>query len=217
MNDMLWELAESANSSRILRLAALAALVSFAACSGCEACGGEPSAPDVGATNSAAPDTGAEAEPDAAEDLTEAREAAVGTGLSTGVHVSDIARAVGGEIEAQGAAPPKVRPNLKNKAEPETGQLAKAKLNKVFNVHAGAMKKCYERSLKKSPGLQGKVRLEIVISSRGKVTSANVRGMSLRDRSIEGCMERQALTMQFPEPDGGAVRVNKTYSFFPEF
>lgn len=193
----------------------VASLFASAACEGCVGCGEPPPTPDSGV---AVPvDTGSPAVDMAPDDgnLEEATKKAEDDAVSVAVHLGDIGRAVGAEIEAQGASRPKARPNIKSN-EPETGQLAKEKLNKVFNIHSGAMKTCYERALKKSPGLQGKVRLEILIASTGSVRSAKVRGLSLSNSAIENCMERQATTMKFPEPDGGAVRVNKIYSFFPE-
>lgn len=210
---MVRDALSSFDGSKFIALAASLTLVLSAACDGCKE---KPSAPDVGTTTTQVveEDTG----PDEPVDpLAEAREEAEGHAESGAIHLSDIARSVGAEIEAQANKPkPKRRANIKRKKPQDTGKLAKAQLNKVFNVHADAMKKCYERSLKKMPGLQGKVRVNLRIKPDGVVETVNVRGLSLNDPTVLGCMEREAQTMKFPEPDGGSVRVVKVYSFFPE-
>lgn len=190
-------------------------LVFALACGGCEQCG-EPPAPDVAVQVPKAPDVGG-AKEEPVDNTAVATELAEAEAEKISVRVGDAARAVAGEIEAAQAAKKPKNPTPKIKDEPETGKLQKAELNKVFNIHAEAMKSCYERSLKKSPGLSGKVRLELLVRSSGDVKSANARGVSLQDSAVQSCMERQAMTMKFPEPEGGALRVNKTYSFTPDF
>ena len=190
---------------------ALVLMLCFAACDGCAGCGEEPVEPPI----PAAPDVGVEKEDEPVDPLAEAKKDADERAESVAIALGDVARAVAGEIEAAANAPKKAPRQVRK--EPETGKLAKAELNKVFNAHAGAMTKCYERVLKAEPGLAGKVRIELVIRSSGEVKSATARGLSLKNSVVESCMERQAETMKFPEPDGGAVRVAKTYSFSPEF
>ncbi len=187
-------------------------LVSLAACDGCKE---EPTQPP--ATNTATPsvDAGAEKEDTSGASLYEAKMMAQTSATSASVHVNDVSRSLALELEAVDAPPPKTK---SARVAPPTykGKLSKSQLNRVFNAHAGAMKNCYERVLKNTPGLEGKVRLELVIGSDGSVRSARARGISLRDGTVHDCMERQAKQMEFPTPDGGALAVNKTYSFSPE-
>ncbi len=195
--------------SKCLVAATLALGLVSAACDGCKE---KPAEPDVGVTTGPPEDTG----PDEPVDpLAEAREKAESDAVSAAVHLSDITRAVGAEIEAQ-ANKPKRKPKPRIKKDRENGKLAKKQLNRVFNSHASAMKKCYERALKKSPGLRGKVSLELRIRRDGSVRDARVRGSSLSNPAVHGCMTREAMGMKFPKPKGGAVRVAKTYAFAPE-
>ena len=202
-------------SRHIFAVVALCFAVGASACEGCAGCG-EPveSAPDTSAPTPSEPDAAPVA--DEGPNLAVATELAEAEAEKISVLTGDSARAVAGAIEATKTKAPKP-PKPRIKDEPETGKLAKAALNKVFNLHADAMKSCYERSLKRTPGLAGKVRLTISIRSNGSVQRADARGLSLRDANVQKCMERQALTMKFEEPEGGAVRVNKTYSFAPDF
>ncbi len=211
---MVWDLGNTRRIHSYARMVAALFVTLTVACEGCKACKA-PAAPDVAVAPST-PDTGAAAEPDV-DNSAVAIELAEAASERIGVRVGDSARALSGEIEAATAAKKPKKPTPRLKDEPETGKLQKAELNKVFDIHAEAMKTCYERSLKRSPGLMGKVRLELLIRSSGEVRNANARGISLRDEHVSTCMERQAMTMKFPEPDGGALRVNKTYSFTPAF
>ena len=198
----------------LLRVTVVGLLALGVACDGCAGCGEEPPVPDAGAPP--APDVRPTEDEPEDNTLAVATELAESEAEKLAVRSIDSASAVAGAIEAENASKP-APPKPKIKDEPETGTLQKAQLNKVFNMHADAMKSCYERSLKRSPGLAGKVRLEVVIGSNGSVRSANARGLSLKDDNVTSCMERQAATMKFPEPEGGAVRVNKSFTFTPDF
>lgn len=203
------KLFRSSNTSFIVTV-----LIAALWASGCDGCKDpKPEAP-APVTTAAAVDVGGE-EDTREESLYEARMRAQTAGTSHAVHVGDVGRSLSAEIEAAASKPRPPKPKIEREAE--TGSLKKAQLNSVFNAHAGAMKKCYERVLKNEPGLAGKVRIELLIGSNGSVRSAKTRGGSLRNATVQDCMERHAKTMKFPEPSGGAVRVTKTYSFTPEF
>lgn len=198
-------------SHNVVRTAFAVLLLAAVGCDGCTkqpVVEPEPAAPDVRPV---------EEEPEI-DPYAGAAEAAEEEGQKLSLATSDRAVAVAGEIEASLTAKPTApatRP--KRTEEPETGSLQAAELNRIFDMHAAAMKSCYERALKRSPGLLGKVRLEVVIATNGSVRRATAHGLSLRDDTVTSCMERHALTMKFPEPEGGAVRVNKQFSFTPDF
>lgn len=148
--------------------------------------------------------------------LKDAREAADKDAIGVAVVANDTATLVAAAIEAD-ANKPKRPVATKPKEEAETGAIDKAAVKRVFDQNNTAMRKCYERVLKASPGLEGKVTLEVKIRSDGTVASATARGNSLNNGSINDCMERQAMSMKFPKPNGGAVRVANPYTFRPEF
>lgn len=203
-------------SGMVVRTVLVALLVAAVGCDGCAGCGEQPAVVDVGSVE---PDIRPTEDEPEGDPLAEATEQAESTAQQQALATSDSAVAVAGAIEASLVAKPNApstpsRP--KSTDEPETGTLAASELNKIFDMHAAAMKTCYERALKRSPGLMGKVRLEVTIATNGSVRRAAAHGTSLRDDTVTSCMERHALTMKFPEPSGGAVRVNKTFSFTPD-
>ncbi len=148
--------------------------------------------------------------------LEEARGVADKDAEGIAVVLNDTATLVASSIEAEANKPPEVVAK-KPKSDPETGKIDTSAVKRIFDQNNTAMRKCYERVLKASPGLEGKVTLEVKIQSDGTVGSAKARGVSLDNAAINDCMERQAKSMKFPQPKGGSVRVANPYTFRPDF
>lgn len=180
---------------------------------GCDSCQSEPEKPKV--EPKPLPDVSVEEEP--VDPLAEAREKAEEDAIAVAVVVNDSARAAASAMEAL-AKKPDNKPKIK-RARPEKadGRIEDTSaLKKAFNIHNGAMRKCYERVLKMQPGLEGKVKLTVKIGTDGKVDWAKAKGRSLNHPKINDCMERQARTIEFPKPTGGAVIVANPYTFTPQ-
>ena len=128
---------------------------------------------------------------------------------------------IAGEIESaqkdDGRAARARPPRVKGERRGPSGKIDAKDAAKVFRRFEGAMKKCYERGLKKRPGIQGKVLLVVRVGSDGKVTQATARGRSLDDKVVQNCMESMAKRMEFPEPKGGVAQLKKPYNFKPDF
>ena len=191
--------------------------LSMAACDGCSE---KKTTPDLGTP---APDLGAQAEPDLGppeDPLKEAREAAEAQGQSTAVTLGDTARLVASQIEASRTAVTKSTTTTKTRIKTggeskDTGKISASDAERVFRKFDGAMKKCYERALKKRPGLEGKVQLMVVVGASGSVIRANASGVSLKDSSVNNCMEALTPRMKFPKPEGGNAKLQKVYNFSP--
>lgn len=194
----------------LLCVATLALFIS--ACDGCSE--KKPDPPKV--------DMAAEVTPDVAPDLPEedplkeAREMAEAEAQLLAVTIGDTARLVASQIEAANKPTTTVtKTRIKTTETAEKGTIDPAEANKIFRRFDGAMRKCYERALKKRPGLQGKVQLLVVVNASGTVTRSKASGLSMQDSSVNNCMEALTPRMKFPEPKGGAARLSKTYSFSP--
>lgn len=194
---------------RIRWLGVLLALV--ASVSACDSCGPEQVPPPI-----VEPVAEAKVEVPEVDPLAEARGAADKDAEGVAVVLNDTATLVASSIEAEANKPQKVV-SKKPKSDPETGKIDTSAVKRIFDQNNIAMRKCYERVLKASPGLEGKVTLEVKIQSDGTVGSARARGVSLNNAAINDCMERQAKTMKFPQPKGGSVRVANPYTFRPDF
>ncbi|MEM1348417.1 MAG: AgmX/PglI C-terminal domain-containing protein [Myxococcota bacterium] len=140
-----------------------------------------------------------------------------------GVDRMDVAMMFASALEAAGDVaddPPEDqgqdnRPRIKMQ-ERATGSIDAKAAGRVFARYNVAMKRCYERSLKRNPGLEGKVELNLVVNTNGKVRRASARGRSLNDDMVNKCIEGNALRMEFPPPKGGIARLSKAYTFTPE-
>ena len=196
--------------SRYAVLATLA-LTLGVGCSDCQE--KKPAEPDMAKVEvTPEPDLGPKVDP-----LAEATEDAEKKAELAAVGVLDASQLVAANIEAAQTPTETVKkPSKPRISEPkETGTIAANDLAKVFRRYEGAMKKCYERALKRSPGLEGKVTLTVSIKTDGSVRAAKARGTTMNNSLVNSCMETLAKRMSFPPPTGGAARVNKSYSFTP--
>ncbi len=96
-----------------------------------------------------------------------------------------------------------------------TGSLEPKQLREVFGQHNSAMQSCYERELKKDSNLEGTVELSLTIATNGSVRRTRVTGGDLRNDQVHECLKENARQWTFPEPEGGAAKVRKPYSFAP--
>ncbi len=100
----------------------------------------------------------------------------------------------------------------KSEAEAEPmGTIDPRKVNRFIDSRFGQVKACYERRLKNNPTLQGRLDLDISISSKGKVTDVYVNSDTVRDSRMHRCVNKTIRGWQFPKPKGGRVTVGKTF------
>lgn len=199
-------------ASRILMLGML--VCSMAACSGDKK---NDTKPDMAKKVEAAPPEAAPDMKPPEDPLKEAKANAEELSMTVAVGRNDIATLAASNIEAaiknQGSGK---KPKPRVAVTKETGKIDASAANKVFRKFDGAMKKCYERALKASPGLEGKANLVVVVNNDGSVKSASARQGSLRSPMVSKCMEGLAKRMKFPAPKGGPARLSKGYKFSPE-
>jgi hypothetical protein len=198
------------------RCVTLALLGFLTVSTGCESCGDKPEPPKIETPPpvkvTATPDVGT---PDLGDPLKEAKESALKVAELAAIQLGENARGVVGAMEANKKKTTRVirkGPSYTNCR----GKVDAKKVKKVFNRYSSFMKKCYERALKKNPGLEGKVKLSVTVGKDGKVKKTKVGG-SLREPTVAKCMQMEAQKMSFPNPEGGCVLVNKSYTFSPDF
>jgi hypothetical protein len=85
------------------------------------------------------------------------------------------------------------------------GSLSKEQVNKVVHAHLAGVKYCYEKELQHKTGLSGGVDIFWVIQPDGTVSKANVKGTTLGDAAVEGCILRQVKQWQFPKAPGQTI------------
>ena len=86
-----------------------------------------------------------------------------------------------------------------------TGKIDKGSVAKVFRRRQGAIRACYEKALKVSPNLEGKVTIQFTIGPAGRITSIDVTSNSTGEASIGACITQKVKGWRFDPPDNGSV------------
>jgi len=99
-------------------------------------------------------------------------------------------------------------------AEGGIGKIDNASVASVFGRRKGAIKACYERELRRNPGLNGRITLRFTIGTSGRITSINASQNTTGDEAIASCIISKVQDWKFDPPTGGAVTF--TYPFILE-
>lgn len=94
-----------------------------------------------------------------------------------------------------------------------TGTIDTKAVNSYINQNFSQVKACYERRLKVNSFLEGKLDLNIVVSTSGKVAAVTVNSDSVRDAEMLSCVKTTIRAWEFPKPEGGRVVIAKTFNF----
>ncbi|HEX2569963.1 MAG TPA: TonB family protein [Polyangia bacterium] len=99
------------------------------------------------------------------------------------------------------------------KAVEVDGSLSPDLVVQTIKSRKSAVIACYERALKRNPGLSGKVVLRFTISSIGKVTSAEIEDDTMGDGEVNKCITSTVKNWRFPAPQGGEVQFAYPFVF----
>ncbi|MBX9768362.1 MAG: AgmX/PglI C-terminal domain-containing protein [Bdellovibrionales bacterium] len=84
-----------------------------------------------------------------------------------------------------------------------TGSIDKEAIRRVIISKLGELKACYNRSLNRSPGLEGKIVLEWLIGNGGRVLEARVKTTTMNNPEVEQCCVNRLKGWRFPDPPAG--------------
>ena len=85
------------------------------------------------------------------------------------------------------------------------GSLDKELIRRVIKRHINQIRYCYERQLQANPGLNGKIRIEWVITAQGRVRNTKLAESTMGNVQVERCMMRKIRSWIFPKPKGGGI------------
>jgi len=94
-----------------------------------------------------------------------------------------------------------------------SGTIDAGQVNRFINARFAQVKSCYERRLKNNPLLEGKLDLNINISTKGKVRAITVNRDTVGDSEMLKCVRQTINRWSFPKPTGGSVVIGKTFNF----
>jgi len=96
------------------------------------------------------------------------------------------------------------------------GEFDTATVVAMIKLRMGAIKACYERSLRQNPSLAGKVTVEFTIVPAGTVTAPSVASNSTGDDTVAQCVVTTLRSLRFkPGPVGGSVVYAYPFVFAP--
>ena len=93
------------------------------------------------------------------------------------------------------------------------GELDPGIVAKEVRARMGAIRGCYERALKRNPGLGGKIVLRWTITAAGTVTGVDTESDSMGDADVVSCIKALVARWRFPAPQGGTVDVSFPFVF----
>lgn len=90
--------------------------------------------------------------------------------------------------------------------------LTKDQIDAIIRRNSGQIIYCYEKGLQQKQNIKGRVSINFLINSSGKVKMARVNNSSLNSSSVEKCVLGKLRKFQFPQPVGN-VNVKVSYPF----
>ena len=73
-------------------------------------------------------------------------------------------------------------------------------IRRVILSNKKVIRNCYERALRRSPNLYGKLVIQWDIEERGKVTNAKVVKGTIKNKMLMQCLIKRLRSWIFPEP-----------------
>ena len=102
---------------------------------------------------------------------------------------------------------------VKSQAPAVDGELDPSLVSKEVRARLGAIKACYERALKRSPSLSGKIKVRWTITPAGTVSGVEIEEDSMGDSDVSSCIRGLVARWRFPAPSGGSVDVVYPFLF----
>ena len=90
--------------------------------------------------------------------------------------------------------------------------MSRDQIASVVRRHRNEIRACYERALQRDRSLAGQIKIHFKISSTGSVFMTKIKSSSLKNKSVEQCVQNKVRHWVFPEPQGCSM-VNVTYPF----
>lgn len=118
--------------------------------------------------------------------------------------VESVAQVEAPVVQAAAAASSK-RPNSRNEAA----------IRKTFDQHKGAIDALYRRALRRDPGLQGKVLVEVVIEPSGAISDCRIIESELKNPALEARLVARIRLINFSAQNVRQQKVQYAFEFVP--
>ena len=85
-------------------------------------------------------------------------------------------------------------------------------IQSVIDANAAAVNSCYQKELKKSPDLKGKLSVQIKVNQAGRVAGVNVTQNTV-GTAVSSCVVNKIRGWSFPRGKKGVITINQTFVF----
>lgn len=102
-------------------------------------------------------------------------------------------------------------PTIETSTPNVKGNLDRELIKRVIRRHINEIKFCYEKSLVRNPGIEGRAMVSFTIGTNGSVVASSMQSSSLKHPETEACMVQAVRRWEFPKPQNGIVMI--TYPF----
>jgi len=126
--------------------------------------------------------------------------------------IGGLATSGGGKVGVGGKAERRVA-SVKTATPEVDGDLDSGAIARVVRSRMRMVKNCYERELKRNPGLGGKIEVEFTIGEDGRIEEALVIDNAMGSDAVADCILGRLKRWRFPKPDGGSVTVSYPFIF----
>lgn len=99
-------------------------------------------------------------------------------------------------------------------AQDPSGTLSVQAISAVVQRYQSQIRRCYHRELARSPELEGRIDLNLVIKRDGRVRDIRIRRNDVGEQ-VSSCVVQHVQSWTFPRPDGGEVRITIPFIFTP--
>lgn len=119
----------------------------------------------------------------------------------------------GGQAKLKGGRKAKLSGKASMGSLDVEGTLSAGAIKQRVKRYLPAIKNCYERELKKSPNLKGKITVEIVIGVTGTVSEVSIVYSSMKNATVERCIKSIIKKILFPRPSDGEAFITWPFIF----
>src|SRR5215471_4132482 len=135
-----------------------------------------------------------------------------GSGRTAGI--GDVGTSGGGKVALAGKGDVKVSGQVSTAApEVDSADVDRAALSRYIRDRLGAIRGCYERELKRNPGLKGKVVVRFNITPAGRAGDVRIEENSLGSGEVASCIQNLMRSWVFPFKPPDEVPVQYPFLF----
>lgn len=139
-----------------------------------------------------------------------------GGGVGKSVGIGSLGGHVGGpsEVGTGGMVKERVPKAVTTQGKTEIeGTMNENAVNTTIRRGKAAITSCYQRALKRSPQLSGKLSIRISINAMGRVTRVEIEADSIGDSQVATCIKTYVQGWRFPPPEDGPAEIVVPFVF----